>query len=202
MHSFSHFPSQPPSMLCANNIGFHSSKQQSAIYHSILSPFTWKTLIDLAQRQNNKMIDKSTTCERCTNERMNASANARLFIRATWNVMWERCTKSKRCERQTIDWQWQWQWQWILAEDFAVTLLEDGMATNFVRRVQAMWKKIINLEIIYCGLEFMVHSSFGSGMNRKYSFITISAHNTYCVSCWIEQTSGQATRKKWAWHGE
>lgn len=110
----------------------------------------------------------------------------------------ERCARCKRCERQTIEWQWQWQWQWqwILAEDVAVTLLEDGTATNFVRKVQAMWKKIINLGIIYCGLKFMVHSSVGSGMNRKYSFITISGHNTYCVSCWIEQTSGQANERE------
>lgn len=34
-------------------------------------------------------------------------------------------------------------------------------------------EKIINLRIIYCGLEFMVHSSFCAGMNRKHSFITI-----------------------------
>lgn len=33
-------------------------------------------------------------------------------------------------------------------------------------------KIIINLQIIYCGLEFIVHTSFYVGMNRKYSFIT------------------------------
>lgn len=50
-------------------------------------------------------------------------------------------------------------------------------------------EKIINLRIIYCGSEFMVHSSFCSGMNRKYWFITILVHNTYC----------NGERNEWQW---
>lgn len=52
----------------------------------------------------------------------------------------------------------------------AVNELLALLAANFAK---SEVEKIINLGIIYCGLGFMVHSSFSSGMNRKYWFITI-----------------------------
>lgn len=42
----------------------------------------------------------------------------------------------------------------------------------------------------------MVHSSFCSGMNRKYSFITILVHNMYRSCEWTNETNGTSRRKE------
>lgn len=153
-------------------------EQQSAIYHSILSPFTWKTLIDLAQRQNNKMIDKSPTYE-C----WSTGPHARL---TTWNEMrWDVCEANNRMATG-----------WAKRKTFAVTAWTRAEANLARTKVE----KIINLRIIYCGLEFMVHSSFCSGMNRKHSFITI--FGTQHVFQSKDQNEENAiARHSMVWHG-
>lgn len=169
-------------------------RPQNTIYH-----FIWirTTFIDLALKRYDKMMGNDilqTANFYCDADDFmsywtHSNWNERVGERMLWREMgtmrwgkqklekWKWTQKKETCEEQPRENRFRisdeteihdtsisrnrWGMKWLDVNTFA--------EKKSMRRKK---KYIINLQIIYCGLEFIVHTSFYVGMNRKYSFIT------------------------------